>query len=113
MLQCLALLLFKECNVLLNPWEIEVWAATETVLWNLLCQQIAEESEIYLRHCEMRKVGSATDFEDTVVGLFRMLLCSALTTRRAAVRWVRKRSVRGFGCVAVCRLITNVTSIAC
>ena len=33
------LLLFQEFDVHLDPWEIEVWAATETVLRDLLCQQ--------------------------------------------------------------------------
>ena len=32
----LVLLLFQECGMLLNPWEIEVRAAAETVLWDLL-----------------------------------------------------------------------------
>ena len=61
MLQCLVLLLLKECNVPLNPWEIEVWAVIETVPWNLLCQQKAEENEIYMCHGEMVEEGRFSD----------------------------------------------------
>ena len=53
MMQCLAILLFKECNGFLNHWEVENWAATETVLWHTPNQQKAEELEIYLGHREM------------------------------------------------------------
>ena len=61
MMQRLAILLFKECNELLNYWEVENWAATETVLWHILCQQKAEELEIYLRHREMVDEGLFSD----------------------------------------------------
>ena len=72
MLECLALLLFKECSVLLNPWEIERWAAaTETVLWSLLYQQKSEESEIDLPYCEMVEEGW---FSDRLQG--HWLVCS-------------------------------------
>ena len=72
--------------MLLNPWEIEVWAATETVLWNILCQQKVEEDEIYKCHCEM----VATDFVVSVAVLFRVFLCFELTARRATIRCVEK-----------------------
>ena len=61
MMQCLSILLFKEYDVLLNHWEIENWAATETVPWNLVYQQKAEEVEIHLRHCEMVDEGWFSD----------------------------------------------------
>ena len=47
--------------MLVNPWEIEVWAATETVLWDLLYQQRAEEDEVDRRHCEMVEEGWFSD----------------------------------------------------
>ena len=58
--QCLTLLLFEECNDLLNPFEIECWAATETVLWNLYQQEV-EANELYLRYCEMVDEGWFSD----------------------------------------------------
>ena len=58
---CLSILLFKGCDVLLNNWEIEHWAATETVLWNLLNQQKPEEVEVHLRHREMVDEGWFSD----------------------------------------------------
>ena len=67
MLQCLVLLLFNECNVLLNTWEIEVWTATGTALRNLLCQQKPEQGEIYVRHCEMVEEDL---FSDSLRGYF-------------------------------------------
>ena len=60
MRHCLVLLLFQECGRLLNPWEIEAWAATETVLWNMLRLQRTDE-EVYRRHCEMVEEGWFSD----------------------------------------------------
>ena len=101
MLQCLVLLLFKECNVLLKPWETEVWAAAGTVLWNLLCQQKAEEGEINMRRCEM------------VCGRFlprppvfraECHACHGSLGAKTICSWFR---------LCCCCLVTHVTSLAC
>ena len=48
-------------DMLLNPWEMGVWAATETVLWDFLCQQRIDEEEVYRRHCEVVEEGWFSD----------------------------------------------------
>ena len=60
-MQWTVFVLFQECEVLLNPWEIEVWADTDTVLWDPLCQQRAEENEIYRHHSETVEEGWFSD----------------------------------------------------
>ena len=62
--QCLALLLFERCNELLNQFDVECWAATETVLWNLHLRELWE-TELFSKGIArwLMRVGSVTDYK--------------------------------------------------